>query len=67
MLSPEPFVSPDKMQQVIEVSNRLETTLFSPIRQALGDDFSYSEIRFAMSYYQNSNKKSTGTAQDPES
>lgn len=50
------FVEEEKMKNIITVSKTLDTTLFGPIKQSLGDDYSYSEIRFAMAWYQNSKK-----------
>jgi len=50
------FVEKEKMETIILASKQLDTTLFSPIKQALSDEYSYSEIKFAMAYYQNSKK-----------
>ncbi|MCE3280542.1 MAG: helicase [Bacteroidetes bacterium] len=50
------FVTEEKMKNIITVSKSLDTPLFGPIKQSLGDDYSYSEIRFAMAYYENSKK-----------
>ena len=50
------FVDEEKMNNIITVSKKLDTSLFGPIKQSLGDEYSYSEIRFAMAYYQNSKK-----------
>ncbi len=50
------FVNEEKMNNIITVSKTLDTTLFGPIKQSLGDEYSYSEIRFAMAYHQNSKK-----------
>lgn len=56
MIDVKLFVSEEKMKNIITVSKTLDTTLFSPIKQSLGDEYSYSEIRFAMTYFQNSKK-----------
>jgi hypothetical protein len=56
LLDVRSFVTEEKMNNIITVSKTLDTTLFSPIKQSLGDDYSYSEIRFAMAYYENSKK-----------
>jgi nucleoside-triphosphatase THEP1 len=50
------FVSEEKISNIITVSKSLDTTLFGPIKQSLGEDYTYSEIRFAMAWYENSKK-----------
>jgi len=50
------FVEKEKMDTIILAAKQLETTLFSPIKQALSDEYSYSEIKFAMAFYQNAKK-----------
>lgn len=50
------FVPEEKMNNIITVAKTLDTTLFGPIKQSLGEDYSYSEIRFAMAYYANAKK-----------
>ena len=56
MIDVKLFVDEAKMNNIITVSKTLDTTLFGPIKQSLGDEYSYSEIRFAMAYYQNAKK-----------
>ena len=56
MIDVKLFVDEEKMENIITVSKTLDTTLFGPIKQSLGDDYTYSEIRFAMTYYQHSKK-----------
>ncbi len=56
MIDVKLFVEEEKMKNIITVSKTLDTTLFGPIKQSLGDEYSYSEIRFAMAYYHNSKK-----------
>lgn len=56
MIDVKLFVNEEKMNNIITVSKKLDTTLFGPIKQSLGDEYSYSEIRFAMAFYQNSKK-----------
>ncbi|MCK6648991.1 MAG: helix-turn-helix domain-containing protein, partial [Bacteroidia bacterium] len=56
LLDVHQFVNDEKLKNIITVSNTLDTTLFSPIKNALGDEYSYAEIKFAMAYYQNSKK-----------
>jgi uncharacterized protein YpbB len=56
MIDVKLFVEEEKMNNIITVSKTLDTTLFGPIKQSLGDEYSYSEIRFAMAWYHNSKK-----------
>jgi len=56
LLPVDAFVGKEKMEHIITVSKTLDTTLFNPIKQHLGDEYSYSEIKFAMAYYQNAKK-----------
>lgn len=50
------FVSEEKLNNIITVSKTLDNKLFGPIKQSLGEEYSYSEIRFAMAFYENSKK-----------
>ncbi len=50
------FVDDEKLEQIIQVSKKLDTYLLAEIKNHLNEDFSYSEIRFAMAYVQNMNK-----------
>ncbi len=45
------FVNEEKMAQIIEVAKKLDTFQLSPIKGALGDEFTYSEIKFAVAGY----------------
>ena len=56
MVDLKQFVDEEKMKNIITVAKTLDTYLFGPIKQSLGDEYTYSEIRFAMAYYQNSKK-----------
>lgn len=56
LLNVKEFVEEEKLENIITVSKTLDTTLYGPIKQSLGDEYTYSEIRFAMSYYLNSKK-----------
>jgi len=56
MVDVKQFVNEEKMKNIITVSKTLDTTLFGPIKQSLGEEYTYSEIRFAMAYYHNSKK-----------
>jgi GTPase SAR1 family protein len=42
------FVDPYKASCIIKASEKLETTNLSPIKQVLGDEFTYSDLRFVM-------------------
>jgi uncharacterized protein YpbB len=42
------LLSPEKFKAIEKVVKQSESTLYGPIKAKLGDDFSYSEIRFAM-------------------
>lgn len=52
------FVTKEKYESITTIFKTLEPPLASAIKNALGDDYSYTEIRFAMAYYQNANKES---------
>jgi uncharacterized protein YpbB len=56
MIDVKLFVNEEKMKNIITVAKKLDTTLFGAIKQSLGDDYTYSEIRFAMAYDLNSKK-----------
>lgn len=56
MLPVHSFVSKEKYEAIITEIKRQNDTLFSPLKQVLGDDYTYSDIRFAVSFYKNSNK-----------
>jgi uncharacterized protein YpbB len=45
------FVDPEKLKQIIYVSEHLDTTKLSEIKAKLGDEFTYSDLRFAMAHY----------------
>jgi len=46
------FVDKKKVEQIIEVSKALDTKNLSPIKERLGDEFTYSDLRFAMASYE---------------
>ena len=56
MIPVNEFVTKEKYESIITEIKKQNDTLFSPLKQALGDDYTYSEIRFAVSHYKNSNK-----------
>ncbi len=45
------FVDESKVKRVIEASEKLETKNLGPIKKYLGDEFTYSDLRFAMASY----------------
>ncbi len=52
------FVDKGKVKRVIEASQKLETRNLGPIKKYLGDEFTYSDLRFAMaSYYRDQTKE----------
>ena len=42
------FISSERTETVIAVSKKLDTFILGPIKQALGDEFTYGEIRMAL-------------------
>ena len=46
----EKFMTKTKVNQIIKVSETIESEQFGPIKSKLGDEFSYSDIRFAIAY-----------------
>lgn len=44
------LITTKKLNQILSVAQELETNRLSPIKELLGDDFSYAEIRFALAY-----------------
>ena len=45
------FVDESKVKQVIKASKKLETTNLGPIKEYLGNGFTYSDLRFVMASY----------------
>jgi uncharacterized protein YpbB len=56
MIDVKQFVSSEKMNNIISVIKSMGTLQFKDIKQSLGDEYSYSEIRFSTAYYENSKK-----------
>lgn len=48
MLDASQFVSAEKQEKIIAASRELDTVFLSPIREHLGDDFTFTEIKFAL-------------------
>lgn len=44
----EQLVSSEKVDRILKVQKELDTTLATPIKQLLGDDISYGDIKFAL-------------------
>ncbi|PIQ21314.1 MAG: helicase, partial [Cytophagales bacterium CG18_big_fil_WC_8_21_14_2_50_42_9] len=44
------FLDPVKLEQILTVARTIDTDQLSPIKQLLGDEFSYTDIRFAVAY-----------------
>ncbi len=51
LLEANVFVSEEKIKIIIAKSKELDTFNSAPIKNALGANFSYSEIRFALAGY----------------
>ena len=44
------FISEEKLSNILEVARVVETENLSPIKERLGSEYSYKDIRFAMAY-----------------
>jgi uncharacterized protein YpbB len=60
------FVSAEKMASITTVLKTLNTMQFGPIKSALGDEYSYSDIRFAVAGYLSSDVETTNNDNDNE-
>jgi len=45
------FVDPQKLEQILEVARRIESLKLNDIKARLGDDFTYSDLKFALAYH----------------
>jgi hypothetical protein len=45
------FIHQDKLQEIIDAIMELDTDQMGPVKNHLGDHYSYGEIRMAMAYY----------------
>ena len=45
------FVDESRVKRVIEASQKLETKNLGPVKKYLGDELTYSDLRFAMVNY----------------
>lgn len=49
------FIAEEKIEKIISASKKLNTLFFAQIKSALGEEFSYSEIKFAIASHLASN------------
>jgi uncharacterized protein YpbB len=56
MIDVKTMIPEERMNQIIAMSKSLDTTLYGPIKNSLGNDFTYGEIKLAMSFYMSSKK-----------
>ena len=56
LLNVSDFVEKEKLENIITVSKTINSVLLGTIKQSLGDEYSYTEIRFAMAFYENAKK-----------
>lgn len=56
LLEIERFVSDEKLIPIEEYFTREQNTLLTPAKEALGDEFSYQEIRFVLKHLQSKGK-----------
>ena len=51
------FTDPVKLEQIITVARTLDTGQLGPVKAALGEEFTYTDIRFAMAELQRRNSR----------
>jgi uncharacterized protein YpbB len=61
MLDVNEFVTIEKRSAIIEESKKQDSPNLTPIKHALGDSFSFSEIKFALAYYQTAKLAATAS------
>ncbi|MEI6696519.1 MAG: helix-turn-helix domain-containing protein [Bacteroidota bacterium] len=44
------FISEEKLKNILEVASVVDSDMLSPIKERLGNEYSYTDIRFAMAY-----------------
>ncbi len=49
------FISAEKSERIISAAKKLNTLFFGQIKQAVGDEYTYSEIKFAVAGYLSTN------------
>ncbi len=57
------FVEESKIEPIIKASEELETTRLSPIKGILGDEFTYSDLKFVMAKYVRMQKEENNAEQ----
>mgnify|MGYP006285414491 FL=1 len=61
------FLSPQKLDQIIRVAQHINSTKLGEIKARLGDEFTYSDLKFAMAqYHYNQEKKKDQTSESSE-
>lgn len=45
------FISAEKLEDIIKASNHINSTLFGQLKQVLGDEYSYADIKMAMAHH----------------
>lgn len=58
------FVEESKIEKIIQASLTINSTLFGELRQALGEEYSYSEIKFAMAHFSFLNGEKIGALKE---
>jgi uncharacterized protein YpbB len=56
MLPINDFVETEKLQNIITVVKTINSTKLSEIMEKLGDEYTYSNIKFSLAYFQNAKK-----------
>jgi len=46
------FVDPQKLEQILEVARRIESLKLNDLKARLGDEFTYSDLKFALAHHQ---------------
>jgi nucleoside-triphosphatase THEP1 len=56
MIDVKNFVDTEKMKHILSVIKTMKAPLFKDVKDHLGNEYSYSEIKFSMAYNENSKK-----------
>jgi hypothetical protein len=62
LLNVKDFVKAEKLEKIRQAYENLGSGQFGPIKQLLGEAYSYSEIRFAIGFLENANKHTESVA-----
>ncbi|CAG0967376.1 MAG: AAA family ATPase [Bacteroidetes bacterium] len=57
MLAIDNFVDEEKWKNIITVCKTINSTKLSEIMEKLGEEYTYTDIKFSVAYYQNANKE----------